>query len=112
MDGPCLVLAVLVLCPIAARSTTNDRRALVPPSVEVLAALELSGVPRHILLVEDVVTSGGQVVESAAALRALGAVVTDAACVIDREAGGTDALAPAGICFHPPFRMSDLKVAG
>jgi len=65
---------------------------------------------RHILLVEDVVTSGGQVVESAEALRALGAVVTDAVCVIDREAGGTAALATVGIRLHPLFRMSDLTV--
>jgi orotate phosphoribosyltransferase len=64
---------------------------------------------RHILLVEDVVTSGGQVVESAEALRALGAVVTDAVCVIDREAGGTAALGTVGIRLHPLFRMSELK---
>ena len=66
---------------------------------------------RHILLVEDVVTSGGQVVESAEALRALGAVVTDAVCVIDREAGGTVALASVGIHLHPLFRMAELKDA-
>jgi len=66
---------------------------------------------RHILLVEDVVTSGGQVVESAEALRALGAVVSDAVCVIDREAGGPAALAYAGIRLHPLFRMSELKAA-
>lgn len=66
---------------------------------------------RTILLVEDVVTSGGQVVESAEALRRLGAVITDALCVIDREAGGSEALAAAGIRLHPLFRMSELKGA-
>jgi orotate phosphoribosyltransferase len=66
---------------------------------------------RHILLVEDVVTSGGQIVESAEALRALGAVVTDAVCVIEREAGGTAALATVGIRLRPLFRMSELKDA-
>ena len=64
---------------------------------------------RTILLIEDVVTSGGQVVESAEALRRLGAVVTDALCVIDREAGGSEALAAKGIRLHPLFRMSGLK---
>ena len=43
---------------------------------------------RTILLVEDVVTSGGRVVESAEALRRLGALVTDEIFVIDREEGG------------------------
>jgi orotate phosphoribosyltransferase len=66
---------------------------------------------RTIVLVEDVVTSGGQVVESAEALRHLGALVTDALCVIDREAGGTEALAAAGIRLRPLFRMSELKDA-
>jgi orotate phosphoribosyltransferase len=66
---------------------------------------------RTIVLVEDVVTSGGQVVESAEALRRLGALVTDALCVIDREAGGGEALAAAGIRLRPLFRMSELKDA-
>jgi orotate phosphoribosyltransferase len=66
---------------------------------------------RTIVLVEDVVTSGGQVVESAEALRRLGGLVTDALCVIDREAGGTEALAAAGIRLRPLFRMSELEDA-
>lgn len=66
---------------------------------------------RHIVLVEDVVTSGGQVGESASALRELGAVVSDALCVIDREAGGSEALAATGVRLHPLFRMSELKGA-
>ena len=66
---------------------------------------------RHIVLVEDVVTSGGQVVESAGALRTLGALITDALCVIDREAGGAEALAAAGIRLLPLYRMSELKGA-
>jgi orotate phosphoribosyltransferase len=66
---------------------------------------------RHIVLVEDVVTSGGQVVESAEALRNLGGVVSEALCVIDREAGGFEALAAAGIRLDPLFRMSELKGA-
>jgi orotate phosphoribosyltransferase len=66
---------------------------------------------RHILLVEDVVTSGGQVIQSAGALRKLGAVATDALCVIDRDAGGSEALAADGIRLLPLFRMSELKAA-
>jgi orotate phosphoribosyltransferase len=52
-----------------------------------------------------------QVAESAEALRRLGAHVTDAVCVIDREAGGSKALAAAGIRLRPLFRMSELKDA-
>ena len=62
----------------------------------------------HVLVVEDVVTSGGQVATSANDLRGLGAVVTDALCVIDRESGGPAALATAGIALRSLFTKSDL----
>jgi orotate phosphoribosyltransferase len=58
--------------------------------------------------VEDVVTSGGQVVASTDDLRRLGAVVTDTLCVIDRQAGGESALAAAGIALHSLFTKKDL----
>ena len=65
----------------------------------------------RLLIVEDVVTSGGQVVESCRELRALGARVEDVVCVIDREGGGTRNLASEGLTLHPLFTMSQLKMA-
>ncbi|MDP9388160.1 MAG: orotate phosphoribosyltransferase [Actinomycetota bacterium] len=67
---------------------------------------------RHVVVVEDVVTSGGQVVTSVGDLRRLGAVVTDAVCVIDREAGGREALAEAGVALRSLFTMAELRAAG
>ncbi len=66
---------------------------------------------KHLLIVEDVVTSGGQVVLSTQELRNLGAQVTHAVCVIDRESGGTEKLAAEGIELRALFRMSELKQA-
>ena len=63
----------------------------------------------HLVVVEDVVTSGGQVVASCRALRELGAVVTGALCVIDREAGGAEALAAEGITLSALYRMDELS---
>ncbi len=68
---------------------------------------ELDG--RRLTVVEDVVTSGGQVVISSKDLRDRGGIVDVALCVIDREAGGPEALAEAGVELRPLFRMSDLK---
>ena len=65
----------------------------------------------RLTIVEDVITSGGQAVISARDLRALGAVVEDVLCVIDREAGGTEALAEEGLTLHPLFTMTELKAA-
>ncbi len=63
----------------------------------------------RLTVVEDVVTSGGQVIESVAALRDLGADVARVICVIDREAGGFGNLATARIEAAALFRMSELR---
>jgi orotate phosphoribosyltransferase len=67
---------------------------------------------RRLTIVEDVVTSGGQVVISCGDLRERGAVVEHALCVIDREAGGPAALADVGLELRPLFTMTELKAAG
>jgi orotate phosphoribosyltransferase len=67
---------------------------------------ELEG--RRLTVVEDVVTSGGQVVTSCGDLRERGAVVEHALCVIDREAGGAATLAEIGVELRPLYRMSEL----
>ncbi len=120
----------------------------VPEGTEMLAGLELGGVPlatmlsqvtgipalfvrkeaktygtcqlaeggdidgRRLTVVEDVVTSGGQVVISCGDLRERGAIVEHALCVIDRESGGPAALADLGVELRPLFTMTELTAAG
>jgi orotate phosphoribosyltransferase len=62
----------------------------------------------RLVVIEDIVTSGGQVVESVSALRAGGATVETVVCVIDREAGGGANLAAVGLELRPVFTASDL----
>lgn len=66
---------------------------------------------RKVLVIEDVVTSGGQIVLSAADLRNLGAQVDGAPCVIDRDQGGTEALKGAGISLLSLLTAVDLRAA-
>ena len=66
-------------------------------------------VGRRLLLIEDVVTTGGQMVLSAQDLRAEGAIVEHALCVIDREGGGADVAAAEGIELRALFTMRDLE---
>ena len=61
-----------------------------------------------VCLVEDVVTSGGALAESVDALRDAGLVVRNAVCVVDREEGGSDALARLGVRLRTLFRAGDL----
>jgi orotate phosphoribosyltransferase len=63
----------------------------------------------RLLVVEDVVTSGGAVVDAVRELRARGAVCERAVCVIDRESSGRENLAEIGVALDALFTMSELK---
>ena len=65
-------------------------------------------VGERVCLVEDVVTSGGALVEAVDAIRAAGLAVGTAVCVVDREEGGADALARHAVRLRPVFRASEL----
>lgn len=117
---------------------------MVPPETEVLAGLEMGGIPvvtmlshitgvpavfvrkkqkeygtcklaeggdvygKKVVVVEDVVTSGGQVIESVGQLRSFGAIIKSVLCVIDREAGGKENIAAKGLKLLSLFGMSEL----
>lgn len=71
---------------------------------------EIAG--KRLVIVEDVVTSGGQIVVSTKELRDRGALITDALCVIDREARWVENLQEIGLTLHALFRKSELGAAG
>jgi orotate phosphoribosyltransferase len=62
----------------------------------------------RVCLVEDVVTTGGAALEAVEALRAGGLVCASAVCVVDREEGGTEALARHGVHLSPLFHAKDV----
>jgi orotate phosphoribosyltransferase len=64
-----------------------------------------------VCLVEDVVTSGGALLEAVSALREAGLTVRTAVCVVDREEGGADALARHAVRLRPIFRASEVLEA-
>ena len=61
-----------------------------------------------VCLVEDVVTSGGALLESVGALRDVGLAVQTAVCVVDRQEGGADALARRAVRLRPIFTAGEL----
>lgn len=122
-------------------------KSLLPDKFDVLAALEMGGIPvatvisletgypvvfvrkkakeygtcklaegaevngRKLVIIEDVVTSGGAILDAARELRALGAEVDTVLCVIDREGTGKDNLAKEGLKLIPLFTKTELEEA-
>ncbi len=68
---------------------------------------------RTVLLVEDVITTGGDVARAARVLRELGATVTTVACVIDRvpPGPGENALQAEGIAVRSVLTRQQLDAA-
>lgn len=130
--------------PHLLKEIAQQMKNLIPPGTEVLAALEMGGVPvgtalslatgipcvfvrksakeygtcqfaegldiknKKICIIEDVITSGGQVLLSTADLRKLGALADTVLCVIHR--GGEPAetkLKESGLTLKPLFVRSD-----
>jgi orotate phosphoribosyltransferase len=133
--------------PRLLREIAEELVGLLPAGVELLAGLELGGVPLavvasqasglpsvfvrktakaygtcrlaeggevagcRIAVIEDVVTSGGQVIESCRGLRDRGAEIAAVLCVIDREAGGRENLAAEGLDLRALFTIDALRRA-
>jgi orotate phosphoribosyltransferase len=120
---------------------------MVPEGTEVIAGLEMGGIPivtalsmrtgipaafvrkkakeygtarlaegadiagKRVTVIEDVITTGGQVVISTNDLRSLGAVVEHVLCVIDRSPDQGAALTEAGLTMHSLLTRAQLDAA-
>ena len=63
----------------------------------------------RVVLVEDVVTSGGAAADAVRAVRQAALECRTAICVIDRDEGGVDSLARLGVRLHPLFRAAQIS---
>jgi orotate phosphoribosyltransferase len=65
----------------------------------------------RLVVVEDVVTTGGALLASCSALRSAGAVVDTVLCAIDREEGGAANLAAEGLELRAAITRSQMPVS-
>jgi orotate phosphoribosyltransferase len=62
---------------------------------------------KHVIVIDDVATTGGSIVKAAEAARKAGAIVDYALVILDREEGGTENLAKAGMTLLSAVKKSD-----
>ncbi|MFN8487502.1 MAG: orotidine-5'-phosphate decarboxylase [Caldilineaceae bacterium] len=62
----------------------------------------------RVVIIEDLITSGGSTIQTAERLRAAGLIVEHVIVLIDREQGGVQNLTAAGITAHSVFTLSTL----
>jgi orotate phosphoribosyltransferase len=123
-------------------------KPLIPAGTQVLAGLEMGGIPiatalslesgipavfvrkeakaygtcriaegleslkgMKVCVIEDVITTGGQVVLSCEDLRKEGAILENVLCVINRQQGGEENLAKAKLKMNALFTSADLKAS-
>jgi orotate phosphoribosyltransferase len=63
----------------------------------------------RIIVIEDVITTAGQVVDSVQQMRALGLVIEHILCVIDRQQGGRQKLAAIGCELRSVFTLDEIE---
>ena len=133
--------------PKLLRTIADALGPMIPSGTEILAGLELGGVPlaavlsqvtslpalfvrkkpktygtcrlaeggdfqgRRLLIVEDVATTGGQIIQSTQQLRTDGAIVDHAIVVIDREQGGRENLAASNIELRALYSLHELRTS-
>ena len=64
----------------------------------------------RVLIVEDVVTTGGQIIEAAGVIRQAGATVVGVVAVVDRLEGARANIEAAGLAFSSLLTKSDLGI--
>lgn len=62
---------------------------------------------KRVVIVEDVITTGGSVVKAVKAVQDAGAEVLQVICIVDREQGGREAFAELGIDYAPLFSINE-----
>ncbi len=65
-------------------------------------------IDKNVILIEDVVSSGGAIIDATNMLRKDGVVITKVICVIDRETGGHKNLEDVGVKLISLFKQSEI----
>lgn len=65
----------------------------------------------RVVVVEDVITTGGSVLKAIDEIRRAGAEVVKVVCLVDRQEGAAETFAAAGLRYEPIYTRADLENA-
>jgi len=63
-----------------------------------------------VVLIDDVITTGGSILKAVDAVKAAGCQVLMAICVLDRNAGAAETMAKLGIPYRPLVTLADIGI--
>jgi orotate phosphoribosyltransferase len=113
-DAELLAGPELGAVPLAALASVHSKLPFVivrKAAKDYGTAKRLEGVfepGQRVCVVEDVVTSGGALLDAVEGLRSAGLDVSAAICVVDRLEGGAEAIAAEGVRLAPLYTVADL----
>jgi len=64
---------------------------------------------RRIVIIEDIVSTGGAIIDAVQKIRKDGGIVKDVICIIDRETGGRENLSKIGLNLNQLFYKSEIE---
>ncbi len=133
--------------PVLLKSICEEMSTLIPSETEVLAGLEMGGIPivtmlsqitgmpsafirktaksygtckyaegpsligKKVAIIEDVVSSGGAIIDALEKMEQDGIIPISIVCVIDRQTGGAEKLQEKGHQLQAVLTMSDIEDA-
>lgn len=62
---------------------------------------------KRVVVVDDVITTGGSIVKAVEAVREIGCQVVKAVTLVDRQEGGAETLEKMGVVVEPVFKAAD-----
>lgn len=105
LGGVPVVTVLSQLCGLPAAFVRKERKRY--GTCKYAEGPELTG--RNVLIVEDVVSSGGAILDAVRMLREDGIAADRAICVIDRRPGSDNKLADNGVALEAVFRMEEIE---
>ena len=103
-------MAIVYLRQSSAAQVEHNRESTDRQYALVNKAGDLGWAAGKVVVIDDVITTGGSIIKAIDAVRAVGCEVLLAISVLDRNAGAHEALEKLGVPYRPLVTLADLGI--